>query len=109
MKGDKVTLHGDSWVIVDVAPLPELADMVAVILKDEGYVVEVKGPDFIADVFHALGAQTPGITMVLVPETQAEAALALIAESIRDYDDEELEHIRTLSPEQQQAYFEDNE
>ena len=107
MKGDKVTLHGDTWVVVDVAPLPELADMVAVILKEEGYVVEVKGPDFIADVFHALGAQTPGLTMVLVPETQAEAALALIAESIRDYDDEELARIRTLSPEEQQAYFEE--
>jgi len=108
MKGDKVALHGSTWVVVDVAPAPELADMVAVILKDEGYVVEVKGPDFIADVFHALGAQMPGVTMVLVPENQADAALALIAESIRDYDEEELAQIRSLSPEEQQAYFEED-
>jgi hypothetical protein len=107
MKGDKITLAGDTWVVVDVAPAPELADMVAVLLEEEGYITTVKGPDFVADVFSALGSQFPGVTLVLVPETQAEAALALIAESVRDYEGDELkELLSTMTAEEQQAFLE---
>lgn len=107
MKGDKVTLAGDTWVVVDVAPAPELADMVAVLLDEEGYTTTVKGPDFVADVFSALGSQFPGVTLVLVPDAQADAALAFIAENVRDYEGDELkELLSSMTPEQQQAFLE---
>jgi hypothetical protein len=42
-----------------------------------------------------------------VPETQAEAALALIAESVRDYEGDELkELLSTMTAEEQQAFLE---
>src|SRR5690606_2720619 len=39
MKGETVIVNGDEWVVVDEAPAAALADMVAALLEDEGFVV----------------------------------------------------------------------
>lgn len=89
MKGETLLLNGDNWTIVDVAPAVELAEMVAVLLEEEGFPVVVRGLD--GDVFSHMGASGIGTTYVLVPEAEAERALALIAEKVSDFEGEDLE------------------
>ena len=91
MKGETILVNGDNWVIVDVAPAAELAEMVAVILEEEGFVVMTKGPDLVSDIFTHMGTTSLGTTYVIVPEKDGERALELIAETVTDYEGEELE------------------
>lgn len=91
MKGTTVTLNGDPWTIVDVAPAAPLAEMVAALLEDEGYVAVVRGIDLLGDALTHLGVGSAGATVVLVPEADAEAALALIAETVTDYEGDDLD------------------
>jgi hypothetical protein len=91
MKGETLLLNGDNWTIVDVAPAAELAEMVAVILEEEGFPVVVRGLD--GDVFSHMGAASLGTTYVLVPERDAERALSLIAETVTDYEGEDMDKI----------------
>ena len=91
MKGETILVNGDSWMIVDVAPAAELAEMVAVILEEEGFVVMTKGPDMISDIFTHMGTNSLGTTYVIVPEKDGERALELIAKTVTDYEGEELE------------------
>ncbi len=91
MKGTTVTLNGDSWTIVDVAPAAPLAEMVAALLEDEGYVAVVRGFDLLGDALTHLGVGSAGATVVLVPEADGEAALALIAETVTDYEGDDLD------------------
>lgn len=91
LKGTVVTLNGDPWTVVDVAPAEPLAEMVAAILEDEGIVAVVRGADPLDDVYSHLGGSRVGTTLVLVPEGEAERALALIAETVTDYQGDELE------------------
>ena len=91
MKGETLLLNGDNWTIVDVAPAAELAEMVAVILEEEGFPVVVRGLD--GDVFTHMGASSLGTTYVLVPEKDAERALALIAETVTDYEGEDMDKV----------------
>lgn len=91
MKGDVLLINGSNWMVVDVAPAPELAEMVAVILEEEGFPVMVKGHDALTDALSPLGVSSLSTTLVLVPEDRGEAALALIAETVTDYEGEELE------------------
>ena len=91
MKGDTVRLNGDLWTVVDVAPAEPLAEMVATILEEEDFTVVVRVAAGMADVLTHLGGVSSETTFVLVPEAQAEAALALIAETVTDYEGEELE------------------
>lgn len=93
MKGETVVVNGDRWTIVDVAPAQALAEMVAALLEDEGMVAMVRGPDLLGDVFSNLGAGGTGPAVVLVPEADGERALQLIAETVTDYEGEELEAI----------------
>lgn len=90
LKGITVTLNGDPWTIVDVAPAEPLAEMVAAILEEEGMVAVVRGADPVDDVFSHLGGSRVGTTVVLVPQADAERALALIAETVTDYQGDEL-------------------
>jgi hypothetical protein len=76
MKNETMTINGDKWTVVNVAPDTPLAEMVAVMLENEGFPVIVRG----TDVFSHLGASEVGATYVLVPEKDAERALGLIAE-----------------------------
>ena len=91
MKGESTRINGDTWTVVDVAPAEPLAEMVAAILEEEGFVTMVRGAGGMADVLTHLGVHTTETTYVLVPEAQAQAALALIAETVTDYEGEELE------------------
>lgn len=91
LRGAVITLNGDRWTVVDVAPAEPLAEMVAVILEDEGIVSVVRGTDPIDDVYSHLGGTRVGTTVVLVPEADAERALAIIAATVTDYEGEELE------------------
>ena len=91
MKGDTLRLNGDLWTVVDVAPAEPLAEMVATILEEEDFTVIVRVAAGMADVLTHLGGVSSETTFVLVPEAQAEAALALIAETVTDYEGEELE------------------
>lgn len=93
MKGTVVTLNGDPWTVVDVAPAEPLAEMVAALLEDEGFVVTVRGADRLGDNLAHLGIGSAGTTMVLVPESEAEQALALIAETVTDYEGEALDEV----------------
>ena len=43
MKGENRLINGDNWTIVDVAPAEPLAEMVAALLEDAGFVVIVRG------------------------------------------------------------------
>lgn len=90
-KGDTVLLNGDRWTVVDLAPAAPLAEMVAAILEDEGFVVTVRGVASVNDVFSHLGSTSSGATCVLVPEADAERALALIAQTVTDYEGDELD------------------
>ncbi len=89
MKGKTLTINGDKWTVVNVAPAPELAEMVAVFLEDQGFVVMTKGPDNVSDALTHLGIYHVGIAYVLVPEESAEAADQLITEMLADQDREE--------------------
>lgn len=91
MKGETVRLNGDLWTIVDVAPAEPLAEMVATILEEEGFTVVVRVAAGMGDVLTHLGGVSPEMTLVVVPEAQAETALALIAETVTDYEGDELE------------------
>lgn len=93
MKGETVVVNGDRWTVVDVAPAQALAEMVAALLEDEGMVAMVRGSDLLSDVFSNLGAAGAGSAVVLVPEEDSERALRLIAETVTDYQGEELEAI----------------
>ncbi len=97
MKGDTVRLNGDRWTVVDVAPAEPLAEMVATILEAEGFVALVRVAAGMADVLTHLGGVSSETTFVLVPEAEAEAALALIAETVTDYEGEELEALLAAS------------
>ena len=91
MKGTTVTLNGDPWTIVDVAPAAPLAEMVAALLEDEGFVAVVRGVDLLGDALTHLGVGSAGATVVLVPAADGEAALALIAETVTDYEGDDLD------------------
>ncbi|HZJ08782.1 MAG TPA: hypothetical protein VFD39_03745 [Trueperaceae bacterium] len=91
MKGETLLVNGDNWTVVDVAPAAPLAEMVAALLEDDGYVVMVRGLDLHSDAISHLGTTSVMTTYVLVPEAQAEAASALIAETVTDYEGPELE------------------
>ena len=91
MKGTTITLNGDAWTVVDVAPAAPLAEMVAALLEDEGFVAMVRGFDLLGDVLTHLGVGSAGTTVVLVPEADAEAALALIAETVTDFEGDDLD------------------
>ena len=97
MKGDTVKLNGDLWTVVDVAPAEPLAEMVATILEEEDFTVVVRVAAGMADVLTHLGGVSSETTFVLVPEAQAEAALALISETVTDYEGEELEALLAAS------------
>jgi len=92
-KGDTVLLNGDRWTVVDLAPAAPLAEMVAAILEEEGFVVTVRGVDSVNDVFSHLGSTSAGATCVLVPEADAERALAVIADTVTDYEGDELDSL----------------
>jgi hypothetical protein len=79
MKHQTMTINGDKWTVVDVAPAEPLAEMVAVMLEDEGFPVIVRG----TDVFSHLGASEMATTYVLVPEKDAARALELIGERVQ--------------------------
>ena len=93
MKGQTLLVNGDNWMIVDVAPAAALAEMVAVILEEEGFITMTKGPDNITDLFSHMGTNSIGTTYVLVPEKDGPQALELIAETVTDYEGEELEEL----------------
>lgn len=91
LKGAVVTLNGDRWTVVDVAPAEPLAEMVAAILEDEGILSVVRGADPLDDVYSHLGGSRVGTTVVLVPEAEAERAFEIIAETVTDYQGDELD------------------
>lgn len=91
MKGDTVIVNGERWTVVDVAPAAPLAEMVAAILEEEGFLVMTRGPDSLTDVFSHLGAHSLGITYTLVPEAEGERALDLLADTVTDFEGDELE------------------
>jgi len=91
MKGKTILFNGDPWTIVDVAPAEPLAEMVAALLEDEGYVAVVRGIALLGDTLAHLGVGAAGASVVLVPEADAEAALALIEETVTDYQGDDLE------------------
>jgi hypothetical protein len=78
---DKVmTINGDKWHVVEIAPSEPLAEMIAVMLENEGFPVIVRG----TDVFSHLGASEMAATYVLVPEQDAARASELIASMVAD-------------------------
>lgn len=93
MKGETRTINGDRWTIVDVAPAAPLAEMVAALLEEEGFVVMTRGAEGVEDVFSHLGAAGVGTTLVLVPEADAARAMELISETVTDFEGEELEAV----------------
>jgi hypothetical protein len=93
MKGATIRINGDPWVVVDVAPAAPLAEMVAALLEEEGFVTQTRGLEALADALTHLGSPSAGVTVVVVPEAQAEAALALIEQTVTDYEGDELEAV----------------
>lgn len=93
LRGAVITLNGDRWTVVDVAPAEPLAEMVAAILEEEGIITVVRGADPVDDVFSHLGAGRVGTTVVLVPEADTDRALRLIADTVTDYQGEELDRL----------------
>ncbi len=91
MKGSVVTLSGDPWTVVDVAPAMPLAEMVAALLEDEGFVTQVRPAAGVPDALAHLGVGESSAAVVLVPSQDAERALALIAETVTDYVGDDLE------------------
>lgn len=90
-KGQTLLINGDRWTIVDEAPAAPLAEMVAALLEDEGFVAMVKSPGRLTDVLSHLGTHSLGTHYVLVPEASAAAALELIRDTVTDYEGEDLE------------------
>lgn len=93
MKGETLVINGDNWTIVDVAPAAPLAEMVAAILEDEGYVVMVRGADLLSDAFSHLGTTSALTSFVLVPEADGERALKIIADTVTDFEGDELDEL----------------
>ncbi len=99
-KGDSLRINGDIWTIVDVAPAAELAEMVAVILEEEGLRPRVEGLGIGAGIIQALGANFIGTSFVLVPKHEAEEALKIIEECVTDYTGEDIDRLMdTMSEE----------
>jgi Putative prokaryotic signal transducing protein len=92
LKNRVMTINGDQWTVVNIAPDALLAEMVAVMLENEGFPVIVRG----TDVFSHLGASEVGATYVLVPEKDAERALQLMAEMVTQLE----EDVQVLSEEE---------
>lgn len=100
MKGETVLINGDRWTVVDVAPAAPLADMVAALLEEAGIVAMTRGADLTSDILTHLGTQSVGTAYVLVPEDQGERALTLIAETVTDYQGDDLDTLlETLAAE----------
>ena len=91
MKGTEIVLNGDPWTVVDVAPAMPLAEMVAALLEDEGFVAVVRAAAGVPDALTHLGVTDAGTSVVLVPSADAERALALIEETVTDYVGDDLE------------------
>ena len=91
MKGTEIVLNGDPWTVVDVAPAMPLAEMVAALLEDEGFVAVVRVAAGVPDALTHLGVTDSGTSVVLVPSADAERALALIEETVTDYVGDDLE------------------
>ena len=84
MKGKTLTINGDKWTVVNVAPTPELAEMIAVFLEDNDFIVMTRGTDTVSDALTSLGVYYIGTAYVLVPEENAAAANKLISEMLVD-------------------------
>ena len=93
MKGNVVVLNGDDWTVVDVAPAMPLAEMVAALLEDEGFVAVVRPAAGIPDALAHLGVTDSSVSVVLVPSGDAERALALIEETVTDYVGDDLDAV----------------
>ena len=91
MKGTEIILNGDAWTVVDVAPAMPLAEMVAALLEDEGYVAVVRAAAGVPDALTHLGVTDAGTSVVLVPSADAARALALIDETVTDYTGDDLD------------------
>jgi hypothetical protein len=91
VKGTVVVVNGEPWTVVDVAPAMPLAEMVAALLEEEGFVTIVRSAGGFPDMLSALGVSDAGLSLVLVPEPDAGRALALIEETVTDYVGEDLE------------------
>jgi hypothetical protein len=98
VRGETLVISGDRWTIVDVAPAVQLAEMVAVILEEEGLSAlictleegETKAPTNTRQVED---------NYVLVPEEDADKALEIIKDSVTDYRGDQLEELlQGLSP-----------
>lgn len=106
MKGETLIINGDAWTVVDVAPAPPLAEMVAALLEEAGMIAMVRGLDLSSDAISHLGSTNLTTTYVLVPQEQGERALELIEETVTDFEGEELEDLLSrmaageLSPEE---------
>ena len=113
MKGTTVTINGERWTIVDVAPAAELAEMVAALLEEEGFVTITRGAGFASDALTHLGTHAIGTSYVLVPEEAAEPAMALIEETVTDYEGDDLKALLAeieasgLSPEEYMSRLDD--
>ena len=90
MKGETLVINGDRWTVVDIAPAAPLAEMVAALLEDEGFVVLTRAPGQ-GDALTHLGSHSLGTTYVLVPEVDSERALELIEETVTDYEGDDLD------------------
>lgn len=93
MKGETVVVNGDNWTVVDEAPAAPLAEMVAALLEEEGFVVMIRGLDLQSDAISHLGTISLTTTYVLVPADQADAATALIAETVTDFEGPDLDEL----------------
>lgn len=91
MKGETVVINGERWTIVDVAPAAELAEMVAALLEDEGFVTMTRGPGLSSDALTHLGTHAIGTSYVLVPEPEADRAQRVIAETVTDFEGDDLD------------------
>lgn len=91
MKGETVVINGDPWTVVDVAPAAELAEMVAALLEDEGFVTMTRGPGTGSDALTHLGTHAIGTSYVLVPQGDAERAQKIIEATVTDYEGEDLD------------------
>lgn len=109
MKGETRIVNGDEWMIVDVAPALPLAEMVAALLEDAGFIVMVRGGDSADDVFSHLGSPGIGVTHVLVPKAQGGEALQLIRDTVTDYEGDELEAVLRAGGADAVFGFEDDE
>ncbi len=103
MKGNSLRINGDLWTIVDVAPAAPLAEMVAGLLEDAGFITLTRGGDGTSDILTHLGAHAIGTTFVLVPERDAARAMELIADTVTDYQGDELDALLEQLAEQDEV------